>query len=90
MEPNDPLDVQAELDDALSNLDYPLHECDSAFYGLDLDGVLYRILLDLSKEVAVYPVVAKVAGKKKAQRIVAELNEIFAAARRLKEAADGR
>lgn len=90
MEPNDPLDVQAELDEIFGLMKRPLHEYFRAFYGLAKDRVLYRIVLDESADTLRYHPTIEVAGHKKAVRIVDELNKTIGAARRLKEAADGR
>lgn len=90
MEPDDLLDIQAELDEIFSRLKRPLHEYSRAFYGLDKDRVLYHIVLSEAGALLWYHLTIKVAGQQKAQRIVLELNQTIAAARRLKEAANGR
>lgn len=81
--------LNAALDEILGNLDLPLHEYLSTFYGLSGDGVMYRILVAARDEPARYIRVGNVAGRRNAQAVVTELNGIITAARRLKGEARG-
>lgn len=85
----DDAQLNAALDEILGNLDQPLHEYASTFYGLSGDGVTYRILVAARDEPTRYIRVGNVAGRRNAQAVVDELNGIITATRRLKGEARG-